>query len=179
MVEEKLSIEDLELLSKRIQKTGGCKNTLDVNYLFKHLILEKDEYVRYKDVLPELASEIEVDFISIKKNGCIDYVHLTNIFNKIEIENRGLIAPLSGFVGDLGYGIYVVDPRNYVAINNLKDYIMNEREDNILLVFGNHCGDYLECVYGKGHEGYINIPEVTIEINYTIEIRMEDFLLDY
>ena len=178
-MKKELLVDNINTLKDRVEKTGGYKKSIEINYFFKHLILELSEYEKYKDSLLELAKTIGVDFISVKKNGFINYIHLTDISYKENIEKSGLIPPNSGFIGDLGYGIYVVDQRNYIAIDNLKDYIIDEPEDTLLLVYGSYCGEYIECIYGIGHKGYINIPMPKIDISHTKEIDIEEFLLDY
>ena len=160
-----------------IQSTGGDEE----GYLFKHLTLTEEEYektVRTRS-LEEIAKEQQVDFISVRKEGRVRFLHVSNEYNYDSIDKNGLQSNADGFIGDLGIGIYVVDESNKIALDNLKTYVMDESND-LVLVDGYYYGPYTECVYGEQHEGYIvlltnSIPEHQI---LTLEVEsVDDFLL--
>ena len=152
-----------------INPTGGYKD----DYMFNHMILSIEQYNAILADNPDIikfADANNVHFISVKKNGSIEFLHVTSPANDELIEQSGLKINEDEYVMDLGKGIYaILDTKDvtYKGMDNLKTYIAEGYADNeILIVQGYYTGEYLECMYGYQHEGYIvllnNVPSKDI-----------------
>lgn len=144
-----------------IEGTGGLPKTAmePADFLFQHLILEHGEE-KTKEELAELAQTHQVDFISKEEEGTFTFLHVTRPEHLDSIQENGLLASEDGYVGDLGYGLYVVDEEDTTALGNLLDYLeaaLEDDEEELLLVQGSYTGTFTRCIYGDGHEGYIVI----------------------
>ncbi|MDD4779205.1 MAG: hypothetical protein PHT02_01185 [Tissierellia bacterium] len=168
----------------RITSTGGY----DGECIFKMLTITENEYKTIEDnniSLKELSNELQIDFICVERKENINILHITETSNKKPINKNGLIINNSDFTYDLGNGIYcVLDTNNpfYDGIENLKDYVLDGFDSNkILIVKGNYEDEYIECVYGKGHEGYIVLKNNVSKTNIDdLEIiKTENFLYKY
>ena len=98
------------------------------------MILTQQEYSQVTD-LKKLAKQHQIDFICVKREGEVNYTHLTDVENVNFIEQNGLKK--KDVVSDLGIGIYVVDKNNYEGIDNLKTYFKDyEKMKYILTING-------------------------------------------
>lgn len=144
-----------------IEATGGNPAVIfdPDDFLFQHMVLsEKEEYE--KEELKELAKTHNVDFISKEEEGSFTFLHVTSPEHLESIREHGLKPSEDGYVGDLGYGVYVIDEDDTEAIENLLDYLeaaLEDDEEEILLIQGSYTGAFTRCIYGDGHEGYIVI----------------------
>lgn len=150
-----------------IEATGGNPEVMfdPEDFLFHHLVLS-DEKEYSKEELEELARTHEVDFISKEEDGSFTFLHVTSPEYLDSIQEHGLKPSDDGYVGDLGYGVYVVDEGDTDALENLMDYLeaaLEDDEDEILLIQGSYTGRYTRCIYGDGHEGYIVIKSTVSE----------------
>ena len=87
----------------------------------------------------------------------------------------------STYIPDLGDGIYGVDRYSDTGIDNLKTYLMEFQEDEILIIKGIYNGKYNYCVKGEDHEGYIVFHDRKINPhNLSFEvIKLNDFFFEY
>ena len=167
--------------SKRIQKTAGSEEL--GTYVFTQLVLTEKEYIESNDndVDWELvASNIGVDFISIQRNGSIEFQHVTDPEMIEVIKEQGLIYDRS-FVHDLGCGVYGYlfnGDAGDIAMDNIKTYLENNETEDLAILTIDYDGEYLECIYGEGHEGYIVIPNDLSPTNIRDieEINILDFI---
>lgn len=149
-----------------IEATGGNPAVIfdPEDFLFHHLVLsDKKEYE--KEELKELAKTHDVDFISKEEEGSFTFLHVTSPEHLDSIREHGLKPSEDGYVGDLGYGVYLIDEDDTEAIENLLDYLeasLEDDEEEVLLIQGSYTGAFTRCIYGEGHEGYIVIKEIII-----------------
>lgn len=164
----------IENLQKRVTKTGGDP---EMGYLFSHLVLDKEsEHFS--------ADELKVDFLSIVKDGPIDFIHVTSPNNLESMKEKGLILPTGDWIGDLGVGIYVVNEHDQNAIDYLANYLLDYNDSRIdtelLVVTGRYNGSYELCIEGDGHEGYALIKEAIPVAELSFEkTTLKDFIYDY
>lgn len=133
-----------------------------------------DELIKISN-LDKLSNDLEVDFISVEKEGKLDFIHISNIEYKNDIEKYGLFYG----EGDLGTGIYIVDKNNTEGIDNLKTFIsesFNYDEEKLLVVKGKYNGKYIECIYGYNHKGYVVVKNEISQANIS-NIYEEDINL--
>lgn len=162
-----------------VEKSGDIGNN---EFFFEHIILETYEESLLEDLVAKNKNNNLL--ISVKKNDTIDFIHVSLLENKNAIETTGIIA--SNNIGDLGQGVYAVYKSGLEAIigmENLKDYV-SEQYDNenfVIVVTGTYTGEYLECIHGKNHEGYLVLKEnVLVENINDIEIvDIDNFFFDY
>ena len=139
-------------LATRTEKTGELH---DGDFLFTHLVLTEAEWEEIKASTnrEKFPFGLKVDFVSVLRNGGLEYLHVTDA-DRNYIEQNGLKE--GRYVGDLGRGIYVVEESNPEAVANLMDFLSEyKEEEELTLVKGYYKGQYTECIYGYGHEGYI------------------------
>lgn len=172
-MDEKFALE----LKKRIVKTGDIGGN---DFLFHMIVISEEEMDNLSSAdLSILAKKHDIDFICVKKTGCINYMHYTASENLQSIEENGLKN--SGTCKDLGAGIYVVRESDIGALINVQDYFaeaLSYEDDSIVCVSGRYNGDYIECVHGFQHTGYIvlltdHISPKEIDV---YEVNLEDFL---
>lgn len=154
-----------EGILKRIENTGVNPYDINDDPMFKHLILSEEEFENINNDLgiDTFAFKNGIDFISVRYNGEIDFIHYTSIDNKESIEEKGLIQIDNQWIMDLGRGTYVIEDNDDVAEDNLYTYFEEKDDDDeVLKIEGVYKGEYIKCEYGIGHEGYIvisnNIP---------------------
>ncbi|WP_275372535.1 hypothetical protein [Clostridium tertium] len=161
-------------LKKNIFDTGGDLNQAE-GCVFRHLVLDEYQLDEIKErgyTLFDIAEDLNIDFISLKRNKEIEFIHITSLENKNSIEENGLVIRESSHIPDLGSGIYVIseDTSYEEAIANLKDILEETygRNDTAAVVRGHYSGPYSECVYGDNHHGYIvlkyNVPSCDLEV---------------
>lgn len=156
---------------KSIVNTGG---PLDISFAFKMMMIDDE-----KEFSLEEVKLMNVDFVCVKRTGPINFIHVSDVENRLSIDETGLKISKRDWIPDLGKGIYCVKEEDDEGLNNLKDYISeNEDSDYIIVVNGNYNGDYLECIYGVGHKGYIVLlNDVPVENISGIEnVSVSDFL---
>lgn len=150
-----------DLMMAPAQLTGGYAGS--DNFLFRHLILTVEQW---EMIMENLAEDFEVfcrqeriDFVSVQRQGDLDFLHLTSVENLDSISSVGLSAsPFEGtvsWISDLGEGIYVISEDDLIGLDNLQTYCMDWKEDEVSIVTGSYVGPYLECVKGFQHEGYV------------------------
>lgn len=164
----------VDMKQYEIYKTGQ----IDENeFLFTHLVIF-DSNMNIKEI-EDIKTDLNPDYVSVTKNNTpFNFIHVTNIYNRQYIEQNGLTRTQSN--NDLGIGIYVINEDDITALENLKDYIINQYddEDNLLVIYGTYNGSYTECLSSSDHKGYIVLNEnVSIDcINDIQETTVEDFL---
>lgn len=151
-----------DILNK-IEYTGKFKYEEDKNAIFIHLTITKEElnFIERNYNLNDFAKKYNIDFISLICNGEICFEHYSNVNNKENIKEKGLIIQKNDFISDLSNGIYVIQSSDFIGKDNLNNYFKNcKLEDKeILKVTGIYNGPYKICIYGLNHENYIVIPK--------------------
>ena len=151
---------NIEEILKRIERTGGNINESLEDYMSTCLSLSEDEFDELNDSIgiDMFCLQYDITFITIKREGEINFVHYSNPNNEDSIKKIGLINMDSEWIMDLGQGTYVIAEDNYIAEDNLLTYLSEkDNVDELLKVTGVYNGPYEECVYGVEHEGYILI----------------------
>lgn len=188
--------ELLKQLESQIEETGiwwdesdidkdGCVNFSNLENDFKHLAItsKQMEFMKFHDIdLDDFCREYEIDFTSQVYDGEIEFIHVTSKSNLEDIKHMGLIVNEDAtYIPDLGEGIYGVGAESNIGIDNLKTYLMDFQEDEIVLISGVYNGEYNYCIKGEDHEGYIVFRERKIAPeNLTFKImKVEDFMLNY
>lgn len=188
--------ELLKQLESQVEETGIWWDESDIDedgYIdfsnleseFKHLYIASNqmEFMKIYDIdLDDFCREHEIDFTSKVYNGEIEFIHATSKSNLEDIKYMGLIVNEDAtYIPDLGEGIYGVDASSAIGIDNLKTYLMDFQEDEIVLISGVYNGEYNYCIKGEDHEGYIVFRERKIAPeNLTFKImKVEDFMLNY
>lgn len=186
--------EFLNQLISQIEYTGVLYNESDIDdkgnidfeeldYDYKHLAInyKQQDLIRLHDIdIDEFCREQEVDFVSEIDEFEIDFIHVTKKSNLENIKQLGLIVdPKSKFIPDLGVGIYAVPIGSERGLDNLKTFLEDYCEDEILVITGTHKGKYTHCIKGEGHEGYIVFKDSKISPeNLSFEImNIYDFLM--
>lgn len=166
------------MLDKNIRETGVLYKGDEP--LFYQLVVTEDELEELMNKYgsyTKISELYKVDFISVKLETEIDFMHLTSPRNKSSIERLGLIMGDSDYMPDLGKGVYVIDIYSEKGFENLKDFVVDKDEDDLLIVEGCYKGEIELCVYGEGHEGYIVInDDIESENLETKIISVDDFL---
>ena len=142
-----------------IKETGYLGDGI---YLWKTMILETDEELPSKKELESL----NVNLVLKKFEGVdLNLVHYTSEDNYEGIVEKGILLPDLNDENnnlDLGIGIYCIEEGNLDAELNIEKYLENYEEDYVSKFTFNFTGEYLECIYGEEHEGYIllakNVP---------------------
>lgn len=188
--------ELLKQLENQIKETGiwwdesdmdddGYIDFSNLEGTFKHLIINQKqiEFIKIYDIdLDNFCREHEIDFVSQTCDGTIEFIHATSKSNLEDIKEMGLIVNEdSTYIPDLGDGIYGVDRYSDTGIDNLKTYLMEFQEDEILIIKGIYNGKYNYCVKGEDHEGYIVFHDRKINPhNLSFEvIKLNDFFFEY
>lgn len=178
-IKELQSLLNKNQIQFKLEKTGIFDE--DIEPLFTHLILSSmDDFHKLKNIeWKNLMEEFEIDFISVKRE-CIkkEFIHITDIDSSDNINDFGFKIP-TDVSGDLGVGVYFIDNNNIDGKINLENYIYDNynEDDEIAVITIEYTGDYLECVLGDNHKGYIIIKSAIPEKNITnIDyINAEDF----
>lgn len=176
----------VDMLKSQIMETGGFTKD-DDDFLFQHLVLEESLLERLKELgcTPDKLKELlDVDFISIKKHGEVDFLHTSHISNLESIENQGLVYEENpDFICDLGIGLYVIDKNSFEAIDNLATYVTNHydyNEEELVVVKGSYTGSYTECILGYKHEGYVVIKDKLDPSTLDVDVEsIDDFLYNF
>lgn len=157
-----------------INKTG--RYITESDGLFKHMVISEKELnnLMIEKSLDEIAKEYNVNFISIKKKGSIDFKHYTLSEYEGSIYDNGLICNNGNYIPDLGKGIYVIDKNNVDAEDNVLDYLveMYDYDEKFIVVEGEYNGEYIECIYGYGHEGYIVLQAEEVYIDFIDDVNI-------
>lgn len=168
--------------AQRIEETCGYPAGFGVlsDFFFKHLVLPKGKQVFQLPVLSAMAIEHQVDFISKEEHGTISFLHVTDVENLDAILELGLQPNVEGYVGDLGWGVYLIEEDDDTACDNLYDFLeAREPDSEVLILKGSYTGNYTRCLYGQGHEGYIVAKETvlaeSIEDWYTKTVEEIEF----
>lgn len=144
----------------QIEGTGGepPKAGELEDFFFRHLVLPADAELTDEE-LKNLAETHQVDFISKEEEGNVSFIHVSRPEHLDSIQENGLIANETGYIGDLGTGVYVINQYDTDGIENVLNYIEGafENEEEVLLVEGSYDGKMTRCIYGEGHVGYIVI----------------------
>ena len=156
--------------------TGGRKGSND--YLFKVWELPGNLKEETIEEIIEQSKKYNVDFILETKKEELEFLHVSYIHLQESIEEKGLIIQTQDdWISDLGTGLYVVEDGNEEALDNLKNYVEHHEDDELLLVRGSYQGEYLECIHGDEHVGYICIKENIKKEDVECEVyEVEDFL---
>lgn len=166
------------MFDKNIRETGVLYEGDEP--LFYQLVVtetELEELMNKYGSYAKISELYKVDFISVKLKTEVDFIHLTSPKNKSSIEKLGLIMGDSDYIPDLGKGVYVIDIYSEQGFENLKDFVVDKEEEELLIVEGCHRGEIELCVYGEGHEGYIVISDdIESENLETKIISIDDFL---
>lgn len=171
----------------KIEQTAGYKN-VEKDCIFRHAILTQQEWEKLNssNTFEDFISTNQLDFISIQEEREIEFLHITSPEHLESIRSNGLCIKRSKeqnnhFIPDLGEGIYVIEKDNETAIDNLKTYLEEKEEDEIMIVEGDFKGKFTRCVWGLDHEEYIvinsTIPEKDLSNWY--DMKIEDFLFDF
>lgn len=183
-------------LDNQVEKTGiwwdqddldeyGEVNIDSLDYGYKHLIIDSQqkELIKLQEIdLDKYCIEHNINFVSEKRNSEIEFIHITKKSNLKEIKRMGLLSNCeANFIPDLGIGIYGVDANSEIGIDNVKTFIMDTSEGEIVVINGIYRGKYNYCFKGEGHEGYIVFEDELIEpeqLSFKI-VEVDDFLLNY
>jgi len=169
----------MQEILNRIEQTAG----MGTSFIFKHLIITVDEMeclLASGLSIEKFATENNIDFISLKKFGKVEVLHITSTLNKQSIHEKGLLCNRTvGWINDLGIGLYGVDKDNETGLENLRTYVEGHfDDDDMLIVEADYTGEYIQCIYGYGHEGYI-VLKVSIpaqDVTDIISSNVDDFL---
>jgi hypothetical protein len=163
-----ISKEDLQY---EIELTGNYVELIEEgNYSYEHVILNESSYKRIQ-MLPlkeqeKLFKSFDADFISVKRNGKISFIHLTDVMFLPNIKKHGLKADTE-WIHDLGVGIYgfklEADERHMNLFWN-----NNRSGGKMFKIKGTFNGEYLECVFDNSgtntnHVGYLVMKTTIIE----------------
>lgn len=188
--------ELLNQLKNQTRETGIWWNESDIDedgYIdfsnlegeFKHLVVSQKqiEFAKMYDIdLDDYCRENEIDFMSQTHNSEIEFLHATRVLNLENIKQMGLIVNDDAtYIPDLDEGIYAVDIASSKGIDNLKTYLVDFPDEEILLVKGVYEGSYNYCVKGEDHEGYIVFHDRKVGpegLSFEI-VKLEDFFLRY
>lgn len=127
-----------------------------------HGIFENEQSYYSSDIM-----ESEVDYVSCRLRGEVEFICFTVGLSEQELSSRGL-SPLDGLESVLGAGIYAVPKNDWFAFCSLRELIFNQFEGyTILKVEGKYTGDYLKCLEGEIFQGVLvlksDIPINSIE----------------
>lgn len=168
-----LPMEILDELQEKviIERTAGAND----DYLFTHAVIRLNESLTF-----EAYSGLKerVDFISMEKEGVIDFLHVSKPEFEESIIKKGLLVNRE-YIADLGRGIYLINVCQQEAWTNLENYVISSicgsetdyldevdldllSEVELLIITGKYNGRYNICVDGWGHEGYVVVKN-TIE----------------
>lgn len=172
------------IIKNNVSITGVIDNCMDDEYVYRHLVISKEElsYITNQECsLDRLCSKYSIDFVSVIEEGDLDFIHISKECNKNSIKSKGLININRGYIPDLGVGIYVVDSDDLVGLDNVKAYVSEHMDGlTLLLVKGTYNGVYKRCIYGEGREGYIvlndDVPYSALSLSV---VDIDDFLLYY
>ena len=151
----------------------------------KHLVVTQSnlDFMKIYDVdLVDYCRENEIDFVSKTNNSEIEFIHATRVSNLEDIKHMGLIInDEATYIPDLGEGIYGVDVDSEIGIDNLKTYLVDFPDNNMLLIKGRYKGEYNYCIKGEDHIGYLVFKERRIPPeNLSFEIiKVSDFMMKY
>lgn len=136
------------------------------------VILSKKEI---NNITNELLSK-KFDYILLKKNGAVNPIHVTHSYNEQSIKDNGLHCG----DGDFGYGLYVINKDNEIALDNLKTYIVDSfrnSEKTMAICNISYSGEYYECINQGTNEGYLLLTESdNIKLNSIDTVNIVDFL---
>lgn len=164
----------------RIEATGRDFSEPLEDALFKNLIVSEEEFenIDYNFGIEKFAAQHEINFICVQYNGTIKFQHFTKSTKANDILKHGLI-PNDLTIMDLGIGVYVIAENDEVGLDNLGQYFMDDENTSMAIISGEYTGNYIECVYGNGHEHYIvlpgNIPADTLSIEHKDLIDIFNF----
>lgn len=131
-------------------------------FLFQHLVLSISSAIDESE-LEKLADIHRVDFISQVEEGTINFIHVSYPSQLKSIKERGLIA--SSESSDLGVGVYLIEEDDVEGTENLLTYVETLMQEEILIIKGTYQGEYMRCIYGESHEGYIVVKETVLPNN--------------
>lgn len=196
--------EFLNQLINQIEYTGVLFNESDIDdngniyfkeldYDYKHLVLNyvQQDLIKLHNInIDEFCRDNEINFVSEIDDFEMDFIHVTKKSNLESIKQLGLIVDQeSNFIPDLGVGIYAIPIGSEKGLDNLKTFLEDYCEDEILLITGTHKGKYTHCIKGEGHEGYIvfkdpqispeNLSFETMNIYDFLMMDAEEFFLEY
>ena len=189
-----ISKEDLlKQLNSQIEYTGiwweseiekeNCTDFSSMDYEFKHLVVKSNQkdYLKIYDIcLNSFCEENKIDFISESYDSEIEFLHVTSKSNLDDIKSLGLIHINNDYIPDLGEGIYAVDINSSKGLDNLKTYLVDFKEDDILIITGTYNGRYNYCIKGEGHEGYLVLHDEVKPESLSFEIKsLNDFFFEY
>lgn len=155
------------------------------DYLYKHLVLTATEYEKlsFTHSALELSEILNVDFISIIYEGEVSFIHISDVDCEEEILSTKKLIGTENAKYDLyddiyKDGVYAIKEDSDIGLENVKDYFMDKRKDELLIVRGEFEGKYKECIFGEGHEGYlVLLKENSNYKNIETEIySIDDFL---
>lgn len=156
--------ELISKLAKQISNTGiwwdesdmDDDGYIDFNNLeneYRHLVLDSNQkklIKMYGISLDDFCKENNVDFVSETHESEIEFIHVTKKSNLNCIKQMGLIVDDEAcFIPDLGEGIYGMDSSSEIGIDNIKTFLVDFPEDEILLIKGTYKGKYNYCFKGE------------------------------
>lgn len=197
VVKSIISKEDLlKQLSEQIQDTGVWWDESDVDENgnvefsnldneYRHLVVDRvqlDLMKIYGICLDDFCKENNIDFVSETCKAEIQFLHVTRKSNLENIKHMGLIVDDNAcFIPDLGEGIYGVDVDSMKGVDNIKTFLVDFPDRELLLIKGVYEGGFNYCIKGENHEGYIVFHDRKISpksLSFEI-MAVEDFLLRY
>lgn len=188
--------ELLKQLVKQIENTGvwwdesnmdedGNIDFSELENEYRHLVLDinqRDLMKMYDISLDDFCKNKEVDFVSETHESEIEFIHVTKKSNLENIKHMGLITDDEAcFIPDLGDGIYGVDRNSEIGIDNIKTFLVDFPENELLLIKGMYRGRYNYCFKGENHEGYLVFWNRRIDpkdLSFEV-MNVDDFLFKY
>ncbi len=85
------------------------------------------------------------------------------------------------FIPDLGEGIYGVDINSEIGMDNIRTFLVDFPENELLLIKGVYRGRYRYCFKGENHEGYLVFCSRRIDpkdLSFEV-INVDDFFFKY
>lgn len=188
--------ELLAQLINQVENTGVWWDELDLDEHgnidfdnleseYRHLRInsvQKDLMKMHGICMDDFCRDNNINFVSETNNSEIKFIHVTRKINLKSIQDNGLIVDLkSCYIPDLGTGIYVVPIDSRKGIDNLKIFLEDFPDEDILLIEGVYEGDYTYCFKGEGHEGYVVLKNEKICSDNLIfkTMSLSNFLLNY
>lgn len=128
-----------------ISKTGQVGDY----FMYTHAVIDNES-----ELQSVLDNHPEVDLVSVKRFGSVEFMHVTDAANIDSILESGLkvnhtINP------DLGQGTYVIQASEREVLHGYLNEMYDDDDEEIGIIAGYYTGEYLECIHGDGHVGYI------------------------
>ena len=165
-----MNIEDI---LKRIKRTRGNLDEPLENYICTCLSLSKEEFDEIDDSIgiSDFCFDNHITFATIKYDGTIEFIHLSNPDNEDSIKQKGLIDIYPNWVSDLGKGIHVIKKNDFVGEDNLMTHFGTmQKDEELLKITGTYTGIYEQCVYGEKEEGSVIINQNIKPEDLNIEV---------